>query len=693
MRITNKVMQNNALSNINRNKVLQDDLNNQIATGKKIMKPSDDPVVAIRALRLRSDVSQVQQYYKKNIPDAQAWLSLTESSLKTTIEVVKSTVSECERGASDHLQTSDRQKIINSLSALRDEIYKTGDADYAGRYIFTGFRTDTSLSFGKPTERQYDITETFSFDDLEERPFVDTDDMNELTESNYESSVLVESDIQNRTYHRFRLAYKELDENTTIKLTKRPFEEGKDDPEPFQVNGKDLEVRTMPSGMTKEELYRKIEEADKAAEEDPDNAETLCYVIPETGELVMTKDVYEAINNFEEKDDKGNINRNLNITYSKTQWKGTDLRPEHYFYCNAQDTDEKVYSSLAAEPKALVKALRDAKKDDVTAAAAAYASATEEPETTYKSIADDAVTNLNERETLETAVTDAETGVKDAEDKVSGLEEELTTLQKQLQYYINMSSSGSSPMVDATKAAIEAKETELETARGELDTAKETYNTAVGERDKNLREYDDMVRKIENMLKLRIDYNPDYRFNLAKNPDQGIYYQVGFDQTVQVNAYASDVYKHAIGRDVDEIINLADEVEKAEQLVAKFTALQDDDNADQEKVKEKLDAAKKAETFLKDELQKTFSRYITKCQGYLDDANEAVTLTGNRDKRVSLAENRLNDQDTTFKTLQSNNEDADATEVAVQLSSAEVSYEAALMATGKMIQTTLLNYL
>ena len=37
MRITNKVMQNNALSNINRNKVLQDDLNNQIATGKKIM--------------------------------------------------------------------------------------------------------------------------------------------------------------------------------------------------------------------------------------------------------------------------------------------------------------------------------------------------------------------------------------------------------------------------------------------------------------------------------------------------------------------------------------------------------------------------------------------------------------------------------------------------------------------------------
>ena len=123
MRITNKVMQNNALSNINRNKELQDDLNNQIATGKKIMKPSDDPVVAIRALRLRGDVNQVNQYYQKNIPDAQAWLSITESAITTTIDVIKSMVGECEKGSSDHLQTSDRNKIIDSLKALRDEVY------------------------------------------------------------------------------------------------------------------------------------------------------------------------------------------------------------------------------------------------------------------------------------------------------------------------------------------------------------------------------------------------------------------------------------------------------------------------------------------------------------------------------------------------------------------------------------------
>ena len=92
MRITNKVMQNNSLRHINNNKNLQDTLNTQLSTGKKVDKPSDDPVVAIRALRLRSDVSQIDQYYKKNIEDAKSWLELTESSVKQTVTALTSMI-------------------------------------------------------------------------------------------------------------------------------------------------------------------------------------------------------------------------------------------------------------------------------------------------------------------------------------------------------------------------------------------------------------------------------------------------------------------------------------------------------------------------------------------------------------------------------------------------------------------------
>ena len=500
MRITNKVMQNNSLRNINNNKVLQDELNTQLATGKKIYKPSDDPVVAIRALRLRTDVSQVNQYYEKNIPDAKSWLALTESSIQTTVAVVKDIVQQCEKGSSDQLTTSDRQTIIDSLKALRDEIYKTGDSDYAGRYVFTGYRTDTPLSFNEVTSKQYSVTECFDLEDLQEMPYLKTADLMKITETNYDTTTAEENDIEELKYYRFRLAYGNLDD-TVPTLT-------------YRKDGTDYAVQ--PTIQTDREA------AYTAAASNPD----ALFLIPDTGELVMGKNIYEDINSSKEQ---------MHITYSKTNWASTDLRPEHYFYCESPDDKGNI-----------------------------------------------------------------------------------------------------------------------------------------------------------------IKYNPDYLTNDNVSPDQEIKYQVGFDQSVQVNTYAADIYKHDIGRDVDEITDLAEKLNRAEELSKKLEDMKKDPDKYPDasgNLAAEADAAKKAVTFLRDELQKRFSNYITKSQGYLDNANSELTKVGNRAKRIELAENRLAEQQVTFKTLQSENEDVDATEAAVQLSSASVSYEAALMATGKMIQTTLLNYL
>ena len=61
MRITNGIMMNNSLNNINKNKLLMDKLNTQIASTKKFSRPSDDPIAAIRALRLRSTEAELTQ--------------------------------------------------------------------------------------------------------------------------------------------------------------------------------------------------------------------------------------------------------------------------------------------------------------------------------------------------------------------------------------------------------------------------------------------------------------------------------------------------------------------------------------------------------------------------------------------------------------------------------------------------------
>ena len=209
MRITNKIIQNNNLSNINTNKIYQDTLSTQMSTQKKINRPSDDPVVAIRALRLRSSVTEVTQYYSKNIPDAESWLNVTEDALKNLSQIMTSMISQCTKGSSGELKTEDRQIILEQLKALADEVYSTGDADYAGRYVFTGYRTDTSLSFDKEQNLTYSITEQLDSSAISSVTKVNTDELLNINSKNYMDAdkQVKEQDITSVDVYRIRLAY------------------------------------------------------------------------------------------------------------------------------------------------------------------------------------------------------------------------------------------------------------------------------------------------------------------------------------------------------------------------------------------------------------------------------------------------------------------------------------------------------
>lgn len=79
MRITNNIILHNTTSNINGNKVNVNNLNNQMTSQKKIQRPSENPVIAVRSLRLRTTLSEIDQYYENNIPDAESWMKVTET--------------------------------------------------------------------------------------------------------------------------------------------------------------------------------------------------------------------------------------------------------------------------------------------------------------------------------------------------------------------------------------------------------------------------------------------------------------------------------------------------------------------------------------------------------------------------------------------------------------------------------------
>ena len=182
----------------------------------------------------------------------------------------------------------------------------------------------------------------------------------------------------------------------------------------------------------------------------------------------------------------------------------------------------------------------------------------------------------------------------------------------------------------------------------------------------------------------------------VNSTDQDIYYDVGYNQQIQVNTLATEVFSHDVRRDMDDFkiyLKQLKDVEAVKEDIEAKMKEHPEDSVEYKDLKLQLDAADKAYTYIRDNVQKKFENQLTKCQRYIDDTNVAVTDNGTRRSRLDLIKNRLMGQKATFKDLQSNNEDVDVTEVAVQLKSSELTYEAALAATSKIMQTNLMNYI
>ena len=170
---------------------------------------------------------------------------------------------------------------------------------------------------------------------------------------------------------------------------------------------------------------------------------------------------------------------------------------------------------------------------------------------------------------------------------------------------------------------------------------------------------------------------------------------MGFAQSVVVNTTADAVFTTSVKRDVDDLSTMLGELK---QMEATIKILEDKMNAsssssEKARIEVEIDAAQKAFNYQRENIQKEFEHKITSLQKALDNANIAVTDNGTRCKRLDLVNSRLMTQTTTFKTLQSENEDIDLAETVTQLTSAQTTYEASLMATGKISQTSLMNYI
>ena len=141
MRVTNAMMSNRMLTNINRNLGLLDKYNTQGSTGKKIQVPSDDPIIASRSLKFRTMLSEAEQY-AKNASDATSWIDATETVFSNMNKILTDMKGLMTQGSNDTYTTEDRAKILKEYNSLLEQLEQELNSDYMGRSLFSGFRTD-----------------------------------------------------------------------------------------------------------------------------------------------------------------------------------------------------------------------------------------------------------------------------------------------------------------------------------------------------------------------------------------------------------------------------------------------------------------------------------------------------------------------------------------------------------------------
>jgi flagellar hook-associated protein 3 FlgL len=322
MRVTNNMITSNTKTNINANKVLVDKYNTQMTTQKKINKPSDDPVIAIRSLRMQTTLSHLDQYLDNNIEDANAWLEVTDTALENMVGILTDIRTQCVNGSTDTLTQDDRKTILNQLQQMSDQIYCEGNADYAGRTVFTGYRTSSQLTFN--TDEQdttYTIDQSFSYQDLKDQRYYYGE-----AEVPADANTECTTEIGTHTYSRIRLAYDGIDSLDQISYTS-----GSDTTKFTMIDASDVDEDTDLTG--KVVVYDS--EADwYAATQTAEDAKTLgdneVIFIKESGELVFGQEIAHTL---------AQGKADISVSYTKTGFDAGEARPEYYYDCTMKTSD------------------------------------------------------------------------------------------------------------------------------------------------------------------------------------------------------------------------------------------------------------------------------------------------------------------------------------------------------------------
>jgi flagellar hook-associated protein 3 FlgL len=134
------MMNTQMLRNITNNLGRMNNMQNQLSTGMRINKPSDDPVGITFALRYRSELDSNDQY-TDNVGSALSLLQYTDTTIGQAGDVMQRARELLVQGANGTVDQTSLAAIKTEISQLYNQMVEIGNTQFNGKQIFNGEQT------------------------------------------------------------------------------------------------------------------------------------------------------------------------------------------------------------------------------------------------------------------------------------------------------------------------------------------------------------------------------------------------------------------------------------------------------------------------------------------------------------------------------------------------------------------------
>lgn len=141
MRITQGMLSNNMLRNLSNSYSTLGTYLNQLSTGKKINKPSDDPVIAMKGIDYRTQVIKVEQY-KRNTNEVHTWMDNSDVALDNATQALQKMRELAIQASNDTYGPDERENIMEEVKQLKEHIIDIANTNVNGKFIFNGTKTN-----------------------------------------------------------------------------------------------------------------------------------------------------------------------------------------------------------------------------------------------------------------------------------------------------------------------------------------------------------------------------------------------------------------------------------------------------------------------------------------------------------------------------------------------------------------------